>query len=129
MKKEKIRIEQALEKGKQLPYAMIRSLSKVELGNTPESVDLEELLEARFFDKSQEVRIFRKEQGLQAALIKADSGEEDCFVETYTLANQSLFGKELRVCYHLAYDEDGQAYVEVGRLVGWKGESENEGRE
>lgn len=111
---------QALSRGRALPYALIRSLSRVTLGPTPDEIDLDELIEARFFDSEQEVRIFHGETGLQAARLW--EGAEDTVIErSYALANTALFGRSIAVRQLLGFDKDGQAHVCYTRLAGWKG--------
>lgn len=106
--------------GKQKPWAMIRSLSTVTLGVTPTNLPPEaELLEARFFDESSEIRIFRQNELLQACEITKNSCQERFFKERYSLIG-TQFGREITVCYELDIDEDGQAYVATTRLCGWK---------
>ena len=65
MRQMELQVDQALEQGLSLPYAMIRSYSQVVLGNTPQAVDEEELIEARFFDAENEIRLFRADGGLR----------------------------------------------------------------
>ena len=56
MKQEPLTGAQALEEGTKLPYALIRQLSRVQLGPVPEQMPvLSEILEARFFDGRQEI--------------------------------------------------------------------------
>lgn len=117
---ERLEVSQALDRGKALPYALIRSLSRVTLGPTPKDIDLPELIEARFFSSDEEVRIFQGETGLQAACVWEGSG--DTVIEhTDKLANKALFGRSMTVRQHLSFDEDGQAYVALTRLAGWEG--------
>lgn len=111
---------QALSRGRTLPYALIRSLSRVTLGPTPDEIDLDELIEARFFDSEQEVRIFHGETGLQAARLW-DGTEDTVIQRTYQLANEAVFGRFVTVHQLLRFDEDGQACVSCTRLAGWKG--------
>ncbi|MBD5098386.1 MAG: hypothetical protein HDT35_02355 [Clostridiales bacterium] len=117
---EVLEVGQALSRGRALPYAMIRALSRVTLGPTPDEIDLDELIEARFFDSEQEVRIFHGETGLQAAHLW--EGTEDTVIErTYKLANNAIFGRSVTIHQLLHFDEDGQACVSCTRLAGWKG--------
>ena len=111
---------QALSRGRTLPYALIRSLSRVTLGPAPDEIDLDELIEARFFDSEQEVRIFHGESGLQAARLWEGTG--DTVIErTGQLANAAVFGRSVTIRQLLRFDEDGQACVAHTRLAGWKG--------
>lgn len=117
---ETLEVSQALELGMTLPYALIRSLSSVTLGPAPEKIELDELIEARFFDSEQEVRIFQGETGPQAARFWEEAGDA-VIKRTYQLANTALFGQAIAVRQLLDFDEDGQAYVSWTRLAGWKG--------
>lgn len=120
MRSEPISIQEALERGRKLPYALIRSLSGVTLGPTPENVDLSEVIEARFFHETEEVRLFRDETKLQAVCLTSD--ESDITIDKRCeLANKSVFGKSITVKEILGFDGDGQAYIACTRLTGWEG--------
>lgn len=112
-------VDRALERGLAMPWAMIRSFSQVTLGPTPRSVDLDELLEARFFSPEAEVRIFRGESGLQTACVEAEEG--DVTLERRCGHLNALFGSAVTMRSTLGFDEDGQAYVANTRLTGWEG--------
>lgn len=123
MKSETLEPQKALEKGLQLPFAMLRFLSKVFLGETPKQIDLSELLEARFFNQEKEIRIFQRDGILCAAYLEQE--EKDNPIEkTYMLENPD-FGTQITVCYDLSYDSDGQAYISFMRLSGWEGKRNN----
>lgn len=115
---EVLEVRQALSRGRTLPYALIRSLSRVTLGPTPAEVDDSELIEARFFDSGEEIRIFQGETGLQAARVWEGAG--DTVIErSYRLANTALFGQSITVRQLLSFDKnDGQAQVSCTRLAG-----------
>lgn len=115
----KLEVNKALERGLSLPYALVRSLSEVTLGPAPASVDLDELLEVRFFSEQEEIRIFQGEEGLQAVRLPDVEGGAALPV-TCKLMNP-IFGCEITLCREVAFDEDGQAYVSGLRLTGWEG--------
>ena len=122
MRSESLCIQEALERGRKLPYALIRSFSRVTLGPTPENVDLSELIEARFFHEVEEVRLFRDETGLQAVCLTSD--ESDITIDKRCeLVNKSVLGRSITVQEILDFDEDGQAYIACTRLTGWEGET------
>lgn len=121
MKYEKLSAQEALTAGLQLPYAMIRSLSQVTLGRMPSQVTEDELLEARFFNSEQEIRVFCGENGLQAVRLSAEPVDR-ALEETYEIENKQ-FGGSLTVARVLDWDGDGQAYVTATRLSGWKEEN------
>jgi len=110
----------AIEQGLSLPFALIRSLSSVTLGKTPQVIDQDELLEARFFDEHCEVRLFLCNGALCAVRLEEEPDDKILRME-YKLAN-AQFGGSITVCRCLdAYsDEDGQTFVATVRLAGWR---------
>jgi len=119
MKTERMEVQSALEQGMDLPYALIRSLSQVTLGLTPKAVDLEELIEARFFSETEEIRIFQSEDGLEAARLSMEA--DDIWLEESRQLMNPVFGSSITLSRKVSFDEDGQAYVAAVRLTGWKG--------
>lgn len=120
MKREKLEAGEALRRGNTLPYGWICALSGVSLGPTPVEISPEELLEARFFGPVEEVRLFRREGELQAAVL-TEEPEDQILAETYLIQNKALFGSSLTVHQILEADEDGQCYVAAVRLADWEG--------
>ena len=116
---EKLTAEEALQRGLSLPFALIRSVSSVSLGHTPEQVETDGLLDARFFSDTQEVRLFRRDGQLQGAVLNQDA-DESYREKIYKIENPAL-GREIVVRYELSADEDGQTYLSAARLAGWKG--------
>lgn len=116
---EKLAAEEAVQRGLTLPFALLRSISSVSLGNTPTQIETEELLDARFFSDTEEVRLFRRDGLLQGVVLKQDA-DKDYLEKIYRIENPAL-GSEIVVRYELDVDEDGQTYVSTARLVGWKG--------
>ena len=112
-------VQEALERGKQMPFALVRSLSAVSLGPSPAEVDEEDLLEARFFSAEEEIRVFRRDGTLQAA-VRRETGEERFSDRTYAVSGPGL-GAQITVRSYMDFDEDGQAYWRGLRLVDWKG--------
>ena len=119
MKAERLDIQTALEQGSALPFAWIRTLSAVTLGPVPETVDTSELLEARFFNHQEEIRIFQAHNGLKAVCLTAEAG--DHLIEEERKLLSPRFGDCVTVCHTLAFDGDGQARIAESRLTGWKG--------
>ena len=85
----------------------------------PATVDLTEVIEARFFNAETEVRLFRKDGKLCGAKLCGECGDIGT-EESFRIENPE-FGSELKVYRHLASDEDGQTYVMTTRLCGWTG--------
>ena len=120
-------MQEALRRGSALPYGWICTLSGVLLGPVPAELPLEELVEARLFGPTEEVRLFRREGELQAAVFAEEPGDQ-VLAETYTIQNKALFGNELTVHQILDADEDGQCYIAAVRLADWKGGAEHGGK-
>ncbi len=120
MRQECLNVQQALEEGRKMPYALIRQLSRVQLGPVPEQMpDLSEILEARFFDDQQEIRLFRREDGLHGARLTLE--ETDHWIDREETVENPELGGELSVRYVLDFDdEDGQCSVKTFCLTGWK---------
>lgn len=115
----KIDLPEALERGRKLPFAWVRSLSFAYVGRNKEIEDeLEEVEEARFFDEKTEIKILRTVDGLQAWCCEAEP-DDHVLEHSYKVRNPE-FGKEIRVTWMLDVDEDGQTYISGGRLSGWK---------
>lgn len=121
MRTDTLDVQEALCRGKALPYALVHHLSGVTLGPAPETLELDELIEARFFGEQQEVRLFRDETGLRAVCLTREEGDVT-IQKRYKLANKSRFGELLTIEQVLDFDkEDGQAFISCTRLTGWKG--------
>ena len=116
---ERLTAEEAIRRGLMLPFALIRTVSSISLGNTPAQIETDELLEARFLSDVQEVRLFRRDGQLQGAVLKQEAAK-NYWEKAYRVENPVL-GSELVVRYELEADEDGQTYVSAARLAGWKG--------
>lgn len=119
MKTESLTVREALERGIKLPWALIRSLSQVTLGPIPTDVSQEELIEARFFDADEEIRVFHSCGKLQAVRLLGEPGD-NTLERTYEIENPK-FGKKFTVRYLLEADEDGQTCLATARLTGWEG--------
>lgn len=119
MKTESMTVQQALERGRALPWALVRCLSQVTLGPTPADVSQEELIEARFFSADEEIRVFRSCGQLQALRLQGEP--EDNTLERIWQIENTKFGKTITVCYAMEADEDGQMSLTTARLTGWEG--------
>lgn len=121
MKIEKIKnIKTAVETGKNLPLVFIRNFSSVYLGKNTQDINIDELLEARFFSEKEEIRILRINGEFICTWRSDDNNDE--FIETeYKIGNASL-GKAITVKRYFRYDEDGQASLSEPRLCGWEGD-------
>ena len=119
MKTETLTVQEALDRGRALPWALVRSLSEVTLGRTPAVIDREELIEARFFSPGEEIRVFRANGVWTAARLEGEP-EDSRITRTYGIGNPK-FGTALTVCYTLEADEDGQTSLAAARLTGWEG--------
>ena len=120
--------EQALREGLSLRWAMVHTAESVYLGETKNWTDgglrnerelQTELIRARFFEPTREIRLFRTEGELRAVCLEGDDGGEMTIRETRAL--NPAFGRSIMLAHELAADEDGQVYVEAVRLMRWTG--------
>lgn len=118
MKTETLTVREALERGRALPWALVRSMSEVTLGRTPAEINREELMEARFFSPGEEIRVFRNGGELAAARLEEEPGDSQ-ITRTYDIENPK-FGAAITVCFALEADEDGQTNLATARLTGWE---------
>ena len=123
MIRERLDVNEALDRGLAFPWAMLRSLSRVTLGPAPTQADADELLEACFFSPDAEIRLWREDGALQAAILSEEPG--DRVLEERRSIENPAFGRELTVRRIIAFDEDGQAYIAATRLCGWEGGRDN----
>lgn len=119
MKREVLTVEEALQRGQKLPWAWIRSLSSVSLGARPAEVNMDELLEARFFGPETEVRIFHSGGALRAAALTTETTDKT--IQRQFDIENPMFGDSITVRYTLEADEDGQMNRTDACLVGWEG--------
>ena len=119
MKPETLTVEAALARGKELPWALVRSLSSVTLGPVPAELPPEdELLEVHFFSEAEEIRLFRDGAGLRAARL-AEGPETPVIRREFEVENPAM-GKTITVCWRIEADEDGQCALTGARLAGWE---------
>lgn len=118
MKLECLTAEEALRRGRALPWALVRSLGGMSLGAVPETIETEELVEARFFDAHTEVRLFRRDGALQGAALTEEDGD-NMLERVYRIEN-SAYGARLKLASTLEADEDGQTYIAATRICGWE---------
>ena len=119
MRTERLTVQEALDRGHALPWAWVRCLSQVTLGPVPADISQEELIEARFFNTDEEIRMFRAGGQLRAIWLRAEP-EDNTLERTWPIENPK-FGQAVTVCYTLEADEDGQMSLGTARLTGWEG--------
>lgn len=115
-------IQDAYKSVKEYEYALVYMMSEIKLCETSKITDdfmWEECLEARFFSKEKELHVFDGEDGKKAVII-LETDAENRQIKKYELNDKiaPCGKKKLLVTEYLAYDEDGQAYVELTRLSG-----------
>ena len=120
MKTERLTVQEALGRGRALPWAWVRCLSQVTLGPVPADISREELIEARFFSADEEIRMFRICGQLRAVRLCVEP-EDNTLERTYQIENKKKFGETITICYTLESDEDGQMSLGTARLTGWEG--------
>lgn len=108
----------AMQQAVGMPFAYIAGFCSLSLGPTPESIDWDEILDARFFSDGAELRVVREDGLLTANLI--ERADADAFVE-HTVPIVPKFGRSITKRAYLTYDADGQAQVAAVCLCGWEG--------
>lgn len=113
----------AIERGRERDFLFARYLSSVVLSKAKENgvneKDLDTLLDARFFDHSGEIRIFRdNDWNLRIAEFSHKEADSNSIIEDTYMLRQPFKGK-LTVRHIMETDEDGQAYVADSHLVCW----------
>lgn len=120
-----LEINSALKLGEKLDFIFIRNLSELYLGETQKYnkfINLEECIEVKFFDQTQEIRIFNDESNqLKAVLISLEENDQT-IQKNFSLQNKTL-GSEIAVTNILDFDEDGQVFIKTRILSSWKGVS------
>ena len=109
---------EALNEALSMPFAYIACLSRVYIGLTPETVNLAEVNDARFFGEDGEVRFFR-ENGTMTALRLTDDPQDVTIDHTHALIKS--FGTQLTERRYIQFDQDGQGYIAATRLLAWEG--------
>ena len=117
---ERVDVDEALRKISEYQYALVYQMSELLFCSTEKlsRINLDECLEARFFDADKELHMY-EEDGSWCAVKAYGTEDDDCLTKRYKLQDE-YFGKGryLCVCEHLTYDEDGQAAVARTRLTG-----------
>ncbi len=110
-------LSQALQEGKNLPWAYLKYMSRIYLGRMPIMPSLAELEEGRFFGPDCEIRLYNDGEGLAAVKINDEPGDtcQDCEVWL-----RRTYGKLLRKRRYIEFDDDGQARVACTRLLEWE---------
>ncbi len=122
-KKRNLSVKEAMQEGFKKKFALVHMISEVFLGSCKnlKILNEEEILEARYFDESSEIRIFRDDNQLRALEIY-DTTDEDTEIFRYEIdSNFKSAGKILLVKEYYAEDEDGQSFVKLKRLYGIEG--------
>ncbi len=118
---ENINADDAKIKLQEYEYALIYSISEKKMipANQVTEADLDECIDARFFSASGELHIFSENDILKCVCVTDDGANtDDESVRVIPLENRfdELNGKIGEKTY-LAYDEDGQVYVQMTRLT------------
>ena len=123
-KKKEIDLETALQSMDDYEYLLAYTYEGILLGKMEEKkplLNIEELMEARFFSENKELHIFEyleEKKAVQMEELMDEGHEKDIMIKTYALS--SKFGKngKIFVKEYLSYDDDGQVYVEQTCLAG-----------
>lgn len=105
----------ALELGMKKKHLLLNTYDELTVCAAENPPIEQEILEARFFDESGEVKIFRDGSELRAVSI-SDNGSERVLDEAYRL----LDGGVIVLRRYLDFDEDGQVYFSCTRLYDYR---------
>lgn len=114
MQRESIDVKRALTReywqGEGYQYIWKQELGGVELQMVAEANSLEEeqLLEARIFTKNKELHLFYCEDELRA-VVTTEEAEDDPIEEIQLLMER--FGHSITLRHYIDYEQDGQAYI------------------
>ena len=106
-------------------YALIYMMSSLYFGKASgiDNSDIDEVIEARLFGASGETHFYRTEKGLVETRIDERSEGQDYFAIDQKSPVMDHIGKGAKLLsrQYYAFDDDGQGYVKVTRLVGIEG--------
>lgn len=106
-------------------YALIYKMSSLYFGKASgiDSPDIDEVIEARLFDANKETHFYRTEKGMAETRIVEGSEGQDYFAIDQKSPVMDHIGKGAKLLSrrYYAFDDDGQGYVKVTRLVGIEG--------
>lgn len=120
---QRLSIEEAKSSIDQYTYGLVYLFGEILLGITEEikdRINWNECIEARFFSNDKELHLFDY-NGEQRAILVKDVEEADEEYEIIDkkcpLARQFQNYEQYKIRQYISYDEDGQAFVELTRLV------------
>lgn len=123
-KKKLLSLEDAKIHAQTLSYGLVYQFNRILIGSVEQvkdKIQWDECLEARFFSEKEEVHFFER-NGIFAAVSISDETEETTCTRTKNVKLKPLFAtsgwNEMVIKEYIAFDEDGQAYIELTRLAG-----------
>ena len=125
-RKQSIPIEEAKQQIDQYRFGLVYQLEKILLGEVEKirsEIVWEECLEARFFSEEKELHIFDYNGKYIAVCIEDQEGSRESILEGKLIKLSNQFHKQsgfdaYKVKKYIHYDEDGQAVIELTRLMG-----------
>ena len=112
-------VQDAIDAGRKLKNAgvYLRLFDRVVLGKTLEMKEIPEdrILELRFFNRDQEIRIYR--DGDQLNAIRVRDGDYPDFIDSRHKINPQFGDYSLVKRQYIDFDEDGQAYPVCTRFL------------
>ena len=104
-------------------YAWVQRTGSVKIGSLDEAgldASWDDVWEARIFNQTKEMHIFRYGEELAGAIVECQDGDE--FIDESQMLRKS-FGKSIKLRSFIDYDVDGQAFIACTVLTGYeKGE-------
>ena len=118
MKTIAIKIEDAPDMAREFPCALIYHLSTATMGPPPAEIQLDDIVEAHFFDSDRELRLISTQMGLEAYLLTEEVGDRYINFKAKLIPK---FGKSMTIRKYIETDADGQSFIAAVRIVDWKG--------
>ena len=100
--------------------ALIMNISDMLLKRTVDISDmnLDEVVDARLFSETGELHIFNDDGKMRFVRV-TDEEDDTSIEEAYIIGNRkNVIGKRILVKKYINFDDDGQAYVYLTRLMG-----------
>lgn len=106
-------------------YALVYMMSSLYFGKASgiNTQNVDEVIEARLFDATGEAHFYRTENGMaETRVIDGTEGQEYFVIDQKTTVMDHI-GKGAKLIFrrYYAFDDDGQGFVKVTRLVGIEG--------
>lgn len=90
---------------------------RVEVKKHIDNISFENIIEARMFGESNEIKVFKISGNIKASLLREELKDKDNILKEEHLVIDNRFGdvKKVKVKKYISEDKDGQAYISYFR--------------